>query len=49
MKSPNSGGYLLQNWLIKCNNKINNEKISNFVKSTKTNSPSIMEQQAYLR
>ena len=40
MKSPNSGGYLLQNWLIKCNDKNINGKVSNFVKSTKTNSPS---------
>ena len=34
---PNTGGYLLQNWVIKCNN--NNGKIQNFIKSTKTNSP----------
>ena len=36
---PNSGGYLLQNWVIKCNDKNNNGKIQNFIKSTKTNSP----------
>ena len=39
MKHPNSGGYLLQNWIIKCNDKNNNGKIQNFIKSTKTNSP----------
>ena len=40
IKSGNSGGYLLQNWNIKCNDKNNNVKISNSVKSTKTHSPS---------
>ena len=40
MKSPNTGGYLLQNWVIKCNDRNNNGKIQNFIKSTKTNSPS---------
>ena len=39
IKYPNNGGYLLQNWNIRCNDKNNNGKISNFVKSTKTNSP----------
>ena len=39
IKYPNNGGYLLQNWNIKSNDKNNNGKISNFVKSTKTNSP----------
>ena len=39
IKSPNTGGYLLQNWVIKCNDKKNNGKIQNFIKSTKTNSP----------
>ena len=39
IKSPNSGGYLLQNWNIKCNDKNNNGKISNFIKTTKTKSP----------
>ena len=39
IKYPNTGGYLLQNWLIKCNDKNNNSKIQNFIKSTKTNSP----------
>ena len=39
-KYPNNGGYLLQNWNIKCNDRNNNGKISNFIRSTKTNSPS---------
>ena len=38
-KYPNTGGYLLQNWVITCNDKNNNGKIQNFIKSTKTNSP----------
>ena len=36
--SPNTGGYLLQNWLIKCNDKNNNSKIKNFINSTKKTS-----------
>ena len=40
IKYPNSGGYLLQNWLIKCNDKNNAGKIQNFIRSTKTHSPS---------
>ena len=39
IKYPNNGGYLLQNWNIRCNDKNNNGKITNFIKSTKTNSP----------
>ena len=39
IKNPNSGGYLLQNWNIKCNDKNNNGKIQNFIKSTKSSSP----------
>ena len=39
MKSRNSGGYVLPYWKIICNDKNNNGKIQNFVKSTKTNSP----------
>ena len=39
IKHPNSGGYLSQQWNIKCNNENNNGKIQNFFKSTKTNSP----------
>ena len=38
IKYPNNGGYLLQNWNIKCNDKNGNGKIQNFVKSTKTHS-----------
>ena len=38
-KSGNNGGYLLQNWNIKCYDKNNNGKITNFIKSTKTSSP----------
>ena len=40
MKAGNTSGYRLQNWNIKCNDKNGNGKISNFVKSTKTHSPS---------
>ena len=40
MKAGNTGGYLLQNWNIICNDKNRNGKISNFNKSTKTSSPS---------
>ena len=39
IKYSNTGGYLLQNWVINGNDKIINGKIQNFVKSTKTNSP----------
>ena len=39
IKYPNNGGYLLQNWIIRCNDKNNNGKIQNFLRSTKTNSP----------
>ena len=39
MKSGNTGGYLLTYGKIICNDKNNNGKIQNFVKSTKTNSP----------
>ena len=39
IKYPNTGGYLLQNWILRCNDKNNNGKIQNFIKSTKTNSP----------
>ena len=36
---PNTGGYLLQNWITKCNDKNNNGKIQNCMKSTKTSCP----------
>ena len=39
MKAPNSGGYLLQQWKINCNDKNNKGKIQNFIRSTKSNSP----------
>ena len=39
VKSPTTAGYLLQKWVIKCNDKNNNGKIRNFFKPTKTNSP----------
>ena len=39
MKAPNSGGYLLPYWKIACNDKNNSGKIQNFIKSTRTNSP----------
>ena len=39
LKYPNTGGYLLQNWVIKFNDEVNNGKVQNFIKSTKTNSP----------
>ena len=39
IKLPNSGGYLLQNWNIKCNDRNNQGKIQNFIGSTRTNSP----------
>ena len=38
-KYPNSVGYLLQNWLRKCNDKNDAGTIQNFTPSTKTNSP----------
>ena len=39
IKYPNIGSDLLQKWNIKCNNKINVSKVGDFIKSTKTNSP----------
>ena len=38
IKYPNTGGYLLPGWRIFCNDKNNNVKIKDFIKSTKTNS-----------
>ena len=38
-KAANSGWYCLHSWNIKCNDKNNNGKIQNFIKSTKTNRP----------
>ena len=39
MRYPNIGSDLLQKWNIKCNNKNNQSRINDFIKSTKTNSP----------
>ena len=39
LRSGNGGGYLLPLWRIIFNDKNNNGKITNFTKSTKTNSP----------
>ena len=39
IKYPNTGGYLLPGWGIFCNDKNKNGKIQDFIKSTKTNSP----------
>ena len=39
IKTGNSGGYLLPSWRIFCNDINNNGKISNFIRSAKTNSP----------
>ena len=39
IKNGNNGGYLLQQWKIECNNKNGDGKINDFIKSTKTNSP----------
>ena len=38
MKHPNNSGYLLPNWRIFCNDRSNNGKIQNFIRSTKTSS-----------
>ena len=39
IRYPNIGSDLLQKWTIKCNNKNNQSILSDFIKSTKTNSP----------
>ena len=39
MKAGNTGGYLLPYWKIICNDKNNNGKLTNFIKTTKSNSP----------
>ena len=41
IKTGNSGGYLLPSWRIFCNDENNNGKITNFIKSTKTTSPTV--------
>ena len=35
IKYPNTGGYLLQNWIIRCFDKNNDGKIENFIKINK--------------
>ena len=40
IKYPITGGCFLENWIIKCSDKNKNGKIQNFIRSTKTNSPS---------
>ena len=37
---PNSGGYLLQNWVIKCNDKNFAGKLQNFIRSSTLLTPS---------
>ena len=39
MRYPNIGSDLSQKWNIKCNNKNNQSRITDFIESTKTNSP----------
>ena len=39
IKYPNIGGHLFEKWKINCNNKNNQSRITDFIKSTKTNSP----------
>ena len=39
IKFPNTGRELLQKWNIYCNNKLNQSRIIDFIKSTRTNSP----------
>ena len=41
IKYPNIGSDLLQKWNIKCNNKNNVSKVGDFIKSTKSNSPTV--------
>ena len=39
IKNPNTGGYVLQSWVINCNDKNNSGRLQNFIKSRKTISP----------
>ena len=39
INNPNTGGYLLRNWIKKCIDKNKKGKIQNFMKSTKTHFP----------
>ena len=36
MQNGNTGGYVLQKWLIECLDAVGSGKISNFIKTTKT-------------
>ena len=46
---PNIGGYLLQSWIIECNDKNNNGKIQYCMKTAKTNKKMVIrEQRIYL-
>ena len=38
-KFPNAGTELLQKWNIYCNKKINQSRINDFIRSTRSNSP----------
>ena len=50
IKYPNTGGYLLQNWVIKCKDKNINGEIQNFFynQQKQTAQQVNVEQQAYL-
>ena len=48
MKAGNIGGFLLPYWKIFCNVKNSCGKIQNFIKSTKTNSPTGDSEATYL-
>ena len=39
IKYPNTGGYLLQQWFTKCNDRNGSGKIQILIRSTKTSSP----------
>ena len=39
MRYPDIGGHLLQKWNIKCNKRIIQSRINDFIEATKTNSP----------
>ena len=41
MRAPNNGLDLLQKWKIVCRDRHNNSKINNFIRSTKTQSPTL--------
>ena len=47
IKYLNTGGALLQNWIIKCNDKNKIGKIQYFIESAKTNSPTVIQEQRF--